>query len=141
MELFIYLGKAGAGMIALYVVYWLWLRKHTYFAFNRFYLLTALLISLGAPFIVLPEKAPEPLPMAEFTMEPTTIVFQPEAAPLFSTEEILLIIYGLGVLVMLIRLGFHLWHIMQMIRSGEQFRSGKYILVRASKENVSSFSF
>ncbi|MFN8347625.1 MAG: TonB family protein [Spirosomataceae bacterium] len=141
MELFIYLGKAGAGMIALYVVYWLWLRKHTYFAFNRFYLLTALLISLGAPFIVLPEKAPEPLPMAEFTIEPTTVVFQPEAAPLISTEEILLIIYGLGALFMLVRLGFRLWHIRQTIRSGERLRSGKYILVRASNENVSSFSF
>lgn len=141
MELFIYLGKAGAGMIALYVVYWLWLRKHTYFAFNRFYLLTALLISLGAPFIVLPEKAPEPLPMAEFTMEPTTVVFQPEAAPLISTEEILLLIYALGALFMLVRLGFRLWHIRQTIGSGERLRSGKYILVRASNENVSSFSF
>jgi TonB family protein len=141
MELFIYLGKAGAGMIALYVVYWLWLRKHTYFAFNRFYLLTALLISLGAPFVVLPEKAPEPLPMAEFTMEPATVVFQPEAAPLISTEEILLFMYALGVLIMLVRLGIRLWQIRQMIRSGERLRSGNYILVRASNENVSSFSF
>lgn len=141
MELFIYLGKTGAGMIALYVVYWLCLRKHTYFAFNRFYLLTALLISLGAPFIVLPEKAPEVLPMAQFTMEPTTVIFQPEAAPLMSTEEILFILYGLGVLGMLVRLGFHLWQVMQMIRSGERLRLGKYILVRASDENISSFSF
>lgn len=141
MEVFIYLGKAGAGMIALYLVYWLWLRKHTYFAFNRFYLLTALLISLGAPFVVLPEKAPEALPVAEFTVEPTTIVFQPEAAPLISTEEILLLVYVLGALGMLIRLGFHLWHIMQTIRSGERLRSGNYILVRASNEDVSSFSF
>jgi TonB family protein len=141
MELFIYLGKAGAGMIALYVVYWLWLRKHTYFAFNRFYLLTALLISLGAPFIVLPEKAPEALPMAEFTMEPTTVVFQPEAAPLISTEEVFLLIYALGVLFMLVRLGVRLWQISQTIRSGERLRSGNYILVRASNESVSSFSF
>ncbi|MEI7587568.1 TonB family protein [Runella sp.] len=141
MELFIYLGKAGAGMIALYVVYWLWLRKHTYFAFNRFYLLTALLISLGAPFVVLPEKAPEALPMAEFTMEPTTVVFQPEAAPLISTEEILLLVYALGALVLLVRLGVRLWQIRKTIRSGERLRSGKYILVRASNENVSSFSF
>jgi TonB family protein len=141
MEFFIYLGKAGAGMIALYMVYWMWLRKHTYFAFNRFYLLTALLISLGAPFIVLPEKAPEALPMAAFTIEPTTVVFQPEAAPLVSTEEILLILYVLGVLGMLIRLGFHLWHIMQTISSGERLHSDKYMLVRASNENISSFSF
>lgn len=141
MEFFIYLGKAGAGMIALYMVYWLWLRKHTYFAFNRFYLLTALLISLGAPFIVLPEKAPEPLPMAAFTMEPTTVVFQPEAAPLVSTEEIFLILYLLGVLGMLLRLGFHLWQVMKIIRSGERLHSNKYMLVRASNENISSFSF
>ncbi len=141
MEFFIYLGKAGAGMVALYIVYWLWLRKHTYFAFNRFYLLTSLLISLGAPFVVLPEKAPEPMPAMMLALEPTSVVYQPVAKPLLSTEEIFQLVYLLGVLFMLGRLGLHLWQVIKTIRSGERLHSDKYVLVRASNERVSSFSF
>ncbi|RDB04291.1 TonB family protein [Runella aurantiaca] len=141
MESFIYLFKASAGMVALYGLYWLLLRKHTYFTFNRFYLLAALLIALAAPFVVLTEKAPEPLPITQISLEPTTVVYQPVEDPFMTTEQMLWLVYGLGVLVMLGRLGFRLWQVLKIIRAGERQRAGKYILVRAVDGSISSFSF
>jgi len=141
MESFIYLFKASAGMVALYGLYWLLLRKHTYFTFNRFYLLTALLIALAAPFVVLTEKAPEPLPITQISLEPATVVYQPMEEPFMTTEQVVWLVYGLGVLVMLGRLGFRLWQVLKIIRAGEHQRAGKYILVRAADASISSFSF
>ncbi len=141
MESFIYLFKASAGMVALYGLYWLLLRKHTYFSFNRFYLLAALLIALVAPFVVLTEKAPEPLPITQITLEPTTVVYQPVEDPFMTTEQVLWLVYGLGVMVMLGRLGFRLWQVLKIIRAGERQRAGKYILVRVADGSISSFSF
>ena len=50
-ELGIYLIRASISMSLLYMVYWLFLRRETLFSVNRFYLLTALLISLVLPLI------------------------------------------------------------------------------------------
>lgn len=141
MESFIYLFKASAGMVALYGLYWLLLRKHTYFTFNRFYLLAALLIALTAPFVVLTEKAPESLPITQISLEPTTVVYQPVEDPFMTAEQVLWLVYGLGVLAMLGRLGFRLWQVLKIIRAGERQRAGKYILVRAADGSISSFSF
>ena len=141
MESFIYLQKSSAGMVALFALYWLLLRKHTYFSFNRFYLLTALLVALAAPFVVLTEKAPEPMPVMEVTLEPMVFAAEPVAKPFMTTEQVLWVLYGLGVLGMLGRLGFHLWKVLEIIRAGERQRVGKYILVRAAHESISSFSF
>lgn len=141
MESFTYLFKASAGMVALYALYWLLLRRHTYFAFNRFYLLAALFVALAAPFVVLTEKAPEPLPMTEITLEPSMIVYTPAPEPFMTTEQILWLVYGVGVFFMLGRLVFRLWQIVKIIRAGERQRAGNFILVRAADASISSFSF
>ncbi len=141
MESFTYLFKASAGMVALYALYWLLLRRHTYFAFNRFYLLAALFVALAAPFVVLTEKAPEPLPMTEITLEPSMIVYTPAPEPFMTTEQILWLVYGVGVFFMLGRLVFRLWQIVKVIRAGERQRAGNFILVRAADASISSFSF
>jgi TonB family protein len=143
MELLTYLLKVSAGMVALYSVYWLWLQKHTYFAFNRFYLLTALLISFAAPWVVLPESTPEPLPVVSLALEPTAIVFTPAATEqsLVTAEEALPLLYLLGVLVMGIRLGGRLWSLLRIVFAGQHERVGKYTIVRIANENISSFSF
>ncbi len=141
MESFIYLFKASAGMVALYGLYWLLLRKHTYFTFNRFYLLVALLIALAAPFVVLTAKAPEPLPITQISLQPTTVVYQPVEEPFMTAEQVLWLVYGVGVLVMLGRLSLRLWQVLKIIRAGEHQRAGKYILVRAADGAISSFSF
>ena len=48
--LLIYLVNASAGIMLFYSVYWLFLRKETFHAANRWYLLTALLTAVVLPF-------------------------------------------------------------------------------------------
>jgi len=52
-ELGIYLIRASISMSLLYMVYWLFLRRETLFTVNRFYLLTALLLSLVLPLVTI----------------------------------------------------------------------------------------
>lgn len=129
-------------MIALYAVYWLVLRKHTYFNFNRFYLLAALLLSFGAPWVTFTEEikiksSSTPIYLDPELMTQTT----PQAEPVVSTEAVLLGLYVIGLLVMLGRLGYRLLHLSRLINEGDKQRIGGYVLVKNTAGNVSSFSF
>ncbi|MFN3380653.1 MAG: TonB family protein [Runella zeae] len=142
MEHLTYLLKVSGGMIALYAVYWLVLRKHTYFSFNRFYLLAALLLSFGAPWVTFTEEVKIKSSTTPIYLDPelmTEVV--PQAEPVISTEAVLLGLYVIGLLVMLGRLGYRLWHLSRLINEGYKQRIGGYILVKNTASDVSSFSF
>jgi hypothetical protein len=55
MEALLYFGKVNLYWILFYACYWLFFRKHTFFQWNRAYLIGSLLISLLLPIISLPE--------------------------------------------------------------------------------------
>ena len=48
-EIIIYLLQSASILAVLYTVYWLFLRKDTFFHVNRFYLVGSLLLSLTIP--------------------------------------------------------------------------------------------
>lgn len=64
METLLYLAKVNAYWLLFYACYWLLLRKHTFFQWNRFYLLGTLLIAFA-------------LPAIHFA-EPVTTIYVPE---------------------------------------------------------------
>ncbi|SEJ44000.1 TonB family C-terminal domain-containing protein [Dyadobacter sp. SG02] len=64
METLLYLAKVNAYWLLFYACYWLLLRKHTFFHWNRFYLLGTLLIAFA-------------LPAVHFA-EPVTTIYVPE---------------------------------------------------------------
>jgi hypothetical protein len=68
-ELAIYLIRASISMSLLYLVYWLFLRRETLFEVNRFYLLTALLLSLVLPLVTI--KYPVAVPADSLAEEPS----------------------------------------------------------------------
>ena len=47
----IYLFESGICMLILYLVYWFFLRRETYFTFNRFYLVGSVFLVLLVPLI------------------------------------------------------------------------------------------
>ncbi|MBL7112450.1 MAG: hypothetical protein ISS19_10985 [Bacteroidales bacterium] len=51
IKFLIYLFESGLCMLLLYTVYWVFLRKETYFNFNRFYLVGSVLLVLVVPFL------------------------------------------------------------------------------------------
>jgi hypothetical protein len=64
METLLYLAKVNLYWLLFYLCYWLLLRKHTFFQWNRFYLLGSLLIAFA-------------LPAVRFA-EPITTIYVPE---------------------------------------------------------------
>lgn len=64
METLLYLAKVNGYWLLFYTCYWLLLRKHTFFHWNRFYLLGTLLIAFA-------------LPLIHFA-EPITTIYVPE---------------------------------------------------------------
>ncbi|GGN10443.1 hypothetical protein GCM10010967_52880 [Dyadobacter beijingensis] len=55
METFLYLAKVNLYWVLFYACYWLLLRKHTFFQWNRIYLLGSLLIAFALPAVRLAE--------------------------------------------------------------------------------------
>ena len=49
-SLFIYLIQSGISLSVLYILYWLFMRKDTFFSVNRFYLILSVLFSFILPF-------------------------------------------------------------------------------------------
>jgi len=49
-SLFIYLIQSGISLSVLYIIYWLFMRKDTFFSVNRFYLVLSVLFSFILPF-------------------------------------------------------------------------------------------
>ena len=141
MEILFYLLKVSAGLVVLYGVYWLFLRQHTFFAANRFYLLAALLASLAAPLVSLPEA-----PDAEVVAFPTVqfsagVVSAAAPSSLVDWPFVVWCFYATGVVFMLLRLGKNLFSLLKIIVFNQWKSMGRYVLVRATNAESSSFSF
>jgi TonB family protein len=78
-DLFPYLLESGACLALLYLLYWLLLRKETFFAFNRAFILLAISLSIALPFIKLP-VADTPLSGIPVLFAPTVAVTAPVPA-------------------------------------------------------------
>jgi hypothetical protein len=144
-SLFTYLLQSGACLTLFYAVYWLFLRRETFFTLNRIYLLAAALFSfllplfrLPSPFfqtvIVLPASLPEgPAPAAAL-----------EASSAFLTPlSFLLLVYLSGVAFLLARFFLRLANIVRTIRTcGCRRQQGlRLILCPNSGEPFSFFHY
>jgi TonB family protein len=150
-----YLAQVSLYWLLLYGCYWLVLRRHTFFVWNRAYLLGSLMGAFTLPLVPYPEVAP-PVPVAVYEMAtlPTETVFAatpdfalqpatPAAAEPFPWEAMLWIVYALGVGVMAIRLFRHLRQIGAFIRQGTCLDMDAYRLCVLENDpvGVGSFSF
>jgi TonB family protein len=143
MENLSYLLKASMGILAFYGFYWLVLRQHTYFAFNRFYLLTALFLSLTAPLIELPT---EPMPVFEANANVSTFVMPQtlsivHEAPPFDWQQFGWILYAIGVAVMAIRFVRQLYLIFNIIKKSDRFDIDNQTITLTPDAQVPTFSF
>ncbi len=142
MEILVYSAKAGLYWVLFYACYRLLLRRTTFFALNRLYLVGSLLISLALPFIVYPETAPEmPALYQAVSSQAIVISYQPPADAAFSWSNALLYIYLTGVFVSLIVFAKKLKDLVNFIRSGEIVELDDCTLALIDSDKVGSFSF
>jgi TonB family protein len=139
MELFIYIAKVSAFWIALYACYWFILRQHTFFRWNRFFLIGSLLLSFVLPLVTYPEAAPE-LPVYEVSAV-SYVVVAAQSPSLLTWVNLVWALYAAGVLFMSLRLFVHFRRLGSFIRKGERIVLDECTLVLMDDDRVGSFSF
>lgn len=146
METLTYFAKVNLCWVLFYGCFWLLFRRHTFFHWNRLYLLFSLLISFALPLISLSHTEVAGIPQVNYMVSETpeiTVVNVQPAQKTFPLNDILLGIYSLGFALMLGRLMHGLVRLTRIIVKNEQipFEDYKLIILPQNHSGAGSFSF
>ena len=145
-----YLIESGVSLSLFALVYFLFLRRETFFSINRWFLLVSIGFSAVLPLLHIPFYAPQPTVLAEVTVTPyvnllsTITVYGGGFTQ--STETFVLnyslfgYVYLIGVVLFAIKFFIQLFQIGRLIRQNRVIPEGKIKLVALDKE-ISPFSF
>ncbi|GGB79078.1 TonB family protein [Dyadobacter sediminis] len=145
MELLSYLARTNLYLILFCSTYWLFLSKHTFFQWNRFYLLGSVAASFLLPAIVFYSDAAVPaagsgvMETAEMHQAPVRVAEETDYMPV-----VLLGCYAAGALFMLINLLRSFRRLFLLVRTGEHIQLEDYTLVfteHSGNGYSGSFSF
>jgi len=142
-SIFIYLIQSGICLVVLYLIYWLLMRKDTFFSVNRFYLILSVLISFTLP--LLKFSFPFQESNSEYIYLLETISIRPETitesiSSQLSLFQMLGILYISGVVIFFLRFIFQLFQIGTLINKyGISENEGFNLVI--TKPHFSSFSF
>lgn len=142
METLLYVGKVSLYWVLLYLCYWLMLRKHTFFKWNRGYLVGSLLIAFALPEIIYPAAGPE-LPVV-YEMSASTIAVikaAPKERQTWTWLEILTTVYVAGLAIAVVQLGRNIVQLVQYLRSGELITLEDCNVILIDSNQIGSFSF
>ena len=145
-----YLIESGISLSLFALVYFLFLRKETFFNVNRWFLLVSVVFSAVLPLLHIPFYAPQPTMLAEVTVTPyvnllsTVTIYGADitqgAERFVLSYSILGYIYLAGVIFLSIKLLIQLGMILRLVVSNEVIAEGKTKLVFLDRE-LSPFSF
>jgi len=142
MEIFIYIGKVSLYWVLLYLCYWVMLRKHTFFQWNRWYLLGSLFIAFALPEIIYPASAPELPVIYEVNASAFAVISKaPEKPEAWTWMQILALIYTAGLGIAATQLARNIAQLLQYLRSGERVELDDCTVILIDSNNVGSFSF
>ena len=144
-SLFTYLLQSGACLTLFTIVYWLFLRRETFFTLNRIYLLAAALLSFLLPMFRLPSPFFQTVIVLPASLPggPAPAAAVPASSALLSPLSFLLLIYLSGVAFLLARFFLRLANIVRTIRAcGCRRQQGlRLVLCRNGGEPFSFFHF
>jgi len=144
-SLFTYLLQSGACLTLFYAVYWLFLRRETFFTLNRIYLLAAAALSFLLPLFRLPSPF-----FQTVIMLPATVPAVPASASgvgatsaFLTPLSVLLLVYFSGVAILLARFFLRLTRIVRTIRACgcRRQRGLRLVLCRNNGEPFSFFHY
>jgi TonB family protein len=138
-----YLFQSAALLAVLYTVYWLFLRKDTFFYVNRVYLLSSLLLSLIIPILGIRPFASGPISPVIIMLDPILISsekIEKVAAENLSWFEIAGVVYLTGVFIFSLRLVIQLIQLAIIIRHNKITRQEGANIVFVDR-GYSPFSF
>ena len=145
-----YLIESGISLSLFALVYFLFLRRETFFSINRWFLLFSIGFSAILPLLHIPFYTPQPTVLAEVTVTPyvnllSTITiygngFTREAETFVLSYSLFGYVYLLGVVILALKFLFQLFQIVRLVVRNEVTTEGKIKLVVLDKE-ISPFSF
>jgi beta-lactamase regulating signal transducer with metallopeptidase domain len=133
-----YVLEAGVCLAFFYSIYWLFLKKETYFHLNRAYLVSSLLLSFIIPALNISSPFFTIRDAAEGVRLPQTPSLTPDRP--IDITAILLVVYAAGVLLLLARLVFHLANLAGVVRRSDIWSCDGLKIVSIEKD-FSPFSF
>jgi len=142
----IYLLKSVSWLTGFAVVYFLFLKNERFFGVKRIYLISGIIISFIFPLISVHYQVDVPAPgiiPADFSgagIQDVSVQQQAVPDKSFDFRIILLLLYIAGVLLLALRMVFHIRLLFKSINRGEINYNGPARLIRAP-EFPSSFSF
>jgi TonB family protein len=142
-ELPAYLLQSSVSLAVLYIVYWLFLRRETFFPLNRIYIISSTFLALLIPFFRFDLNAFESARSAVVLLDP--ILIRPDQIGnmderYFNLYDIAVIIYLAGAIILLGRLIFQAAQIYILVKRHGISRETGLNIIHIDKE-FSSFSF
>ncbi len=103
MEILIYILKSTAVVSLFYLIYLGLLKEETFFKSNRKFLLGGIFMSFCLPFMVFTQIVYKEMPVFDFEIPEGAVTIEPQVASDFNFEiwDVLMLVYGIGVVVML----------------------------------------
>jgi TonB family protein len=142
METLLYFGKVNLYWILLFACYQLMLRNHTFFKWNRYYLLGSLFVAFLLPFLIYPENAPVIPAVYQMTAADFTVGARPsEAAPLMTVTQTVWTIYAFGFLIAVFQFFKHIVQLRRFLKAGEIIELEDCTVVLIDSNSTGSFSF
>ena len=145
-----YIVESGISLGIFSTIYFLFLRKETFFRLNRFFLLSALSFSILLPLLRFRVYTPKAVELPEITVTPYANLLESisvygssvsgNIASALSTSQWVVIVYLAGILFFAIRFSIRLLQIKKIIRQGKLIKKEgiRYVLV---KRKINPFSF
>lgn len=140
----IYFLKVNIAIVLFYLSYRLFFTGDTFWKTRRYYLLFSILISFTYPFLSIEnwmeKQETVKIIVQNYTMLPELTVTPVQQTSVFSMENILLAVYGLGVLVLLVRMLVQLISILRLRLKGQK-QDVQGVSVIALEKEITPFSF
>ncbi|MDH5466065.1 MAG: hypothetical protein OEY25_01445 [Candidatus Aminicenantes bacterium] len=139
-DFILYLVESGVCLAFFYIVYWIFLKKETFFNLNRLFLVSSIGLSLIIPLI----RISAPI-TSRALFERTYPAGPPPASQTASlgVSDVLLLIYFTGVGFLLLRFGFKLLLVFLMIRKNgvQKYNGLKVVFIERSCSPFSFFNY
>jgi len=149
-DFIVFIYESGICLAVLFVMYWLFLKRETYFRFNRFYLLSILVVAFVLPLVNLGvfENSTESSALSGISsfsdtiaLPAVTITQGSESLPSsYNWKNIILMVYLLGVSLLLARVILGILRVEMLKRKGRRMVLEGYSIVY-TQEAISPFSF
>ena len=147
MYIFLYLLQVSACLLCFYLLYVILYKKDTFYQFNRFYLVTGLILSFVIPLLEIEQASVKEIstiiqePLNNFVAGSTEVSAPVVSESQFNWKNLLFSIYLIGVTFFIIKLIYQIGRLIAFIRKGKVHQVNRYAVIYTDGEYPTSSFF